>query len=275
MCAFFLAHTLQVRRQLAQVLARLPERFFGAHALGDVAQHHGVELLVAILALRNGRLDRELATIGAQRIQHARAAHAPVGPARRTEMLDVLRMRDAKPFGDEARERTAYDLRRIAAEQFLRHRVHQDDALQCVDRHDCFARRADDGCQARFVEGLHRCCAVQVVLVRLCAGEAIAPLLAMRPHDARNQDREHGCACDGRRPSQRETGCKRGREHARHEGGEHRQCRAKALTGWRGNSIHVVVQIVGLRRGAPGFLLPRRFCAPVRAMAAYVSDAAL
>ncbi len=143
---------LSVLRRGARLRQQLLALALGTHALGDVAQDDGIELLARDRALRDPRLHRELLAVGAERDQHPLAAHLTHADSRLAELADVGVVVIAEARGDETIDGLADRVRRRTAEDLLGTGAEERDALRLVDGDDRVGRGAEDRCQALSTE---------------------------------------------------------------------------------------------------------------------------
>ncbi len=136
--------------QLLQFLPRLTQSLFGSDTLGDIAQHHRVQLAGAVDRLRDRSLDGKFGAIAAQRIEGTLSPHLSFGNASDTETTDVFLMCIAVPRRNEIAKGTADGIARVATKQRFGHRVEQDNTLIAVDGNNGFHRRSNDAGEPLF-----------------------------------------------------------------------------------------------------------------------------
>ena len=131
-------------KNAAQTCRATRQHLVGTHALGDIAQDDGVELVRSLAGMRNRSFDGELLAVRTQAIQHHVPVHAPRGRAGTAEMRHMLTMRLAKAFRHQHIERLPDNACARMQKHLLGGVVVKRDALRRVDNDDGIHRRLDD-----------------------------------------------------------------------------------------------------------------------------------
>ena len=169
----------------AQTRFTTREQRFGAHALGDVAQDHGEQLLAVFRVLGDRGFDGKLLAVGAQRHQDHLAAHTPRCHAGLAEGFDVGAMFRAKPLRDELVQWLTEHRRTRPQKGFFRRGIEQNHALTLIHCNHRIHRRLDDIADAR------------LDVLQRSARRLASPDLTVKQQDGQEQRDDDDCGRGG------------------------------------------------------------------------------